>query len=96
MTRAALCDVPFREGTVGSAVRFESLWASLSNVCAVTVTCTEPLEGRFAGFAEGRPYALIDGNALDRISRPPAAGASVAERREAIQRSIAHPATTSR
>ncbi|MBN9889823.1 glycosyltransferase family 4 protein [Salipiger abyssi] len=60
MKIAALCDFPYWEANVGTAIRYESLCQSLSNVCDLTVISSVTMHEKFASFAEQAPYELID------------------------------------
>ena len=68
MKIAAVCDFPYWQADVGSAVRQKSLCQSLSDICDLTVLCSAPLSEEYAGFAESAPYRLLDGAALDKIA----------------------------
>jgi len=69
MKIAALCDFPYWEANVGTAIRYESLCQSLSNVCELTVISSVSLHGKFRNFAEETPYELIDRTQLRRLDK---------------------------
>ncbi|MCR8550883.1 glycosyltransferase family 4 protein [Salipiger sp. P9] len=60
MKIAALCDFPYWEANVGTAIRYESLCQSLSTVCDLTVISSVTLHGKYRPFANQAPYTLID------------------------------------
>lgn len=69
MKVAALCDFPYWEGRVGTAVRFGSLCQSLSKVSDLTVISTVTLSSRYKHFAADKPYKLLDRSLLKKINQ---------------------------
>ena len=67
MKIAAVCDFPYWQADIGSAVRMESLCRALSEICELSVLCSAHLP-EDSDFAETAPYELLDGAALGRIA----------------------------
>ena len=78
MKVAVICDFPFWEGRVGTAVRIESLCRSLAGICDLTVICSMPLPDRYRLQMSQAPYTLYDHGTLvemhDRTSPQPISG----------------------
>lgn len=68
MKIATLCDFPYWEGNIGSAVRYESLCQSLTQVCDLTMICSVALGTDYHAFARHAPYRLIDRGVLKDIN----------------------------
>lgn len=68
MKVAALCDFPFWEGRVGTAVRMESLCRSLAKVCDLSVISSVTMPERFNAQMAQAPYRLIDRTALKKVN----------------------------
>lgn len=90
MKVAALCDFPFWEERVGSAVRFASLCKSLVKVCDLSVVSTVSLSSSFKDFAASQPYELVDRSVLKYIHArlPPGDLPGVAEKNQVSVRAI--------
>jgi hypothetical protein len=74
MKIAALCDFPYWDGKIGTAVRYESLCQSLAGTCDLTMICTVTLQSKYRDFPGKRRYRLIDRRmlkAIDEECRPP-------------------------
>lgn len=68
MKVAALCDFPYWEMRLGTAIRYESLCASLSQVCDLTVVSSLTLPCRYELFPENKPYDFKDRSFLKKIN----------------------------
>lgn len=67
MKIAALCDFPYWEGRVGTAVRMESLCQSLSKVCDLSVICSMKMPERYFDRMSSAPYTFIDQSAMEQV-----------------------------
>lgn len=67
MKVAALCDFPYWEGRVGSAVRMESLCQSLAQVCDLSMICTMTMPDKYRAAMAEAPYDFHDRRALKKI-----------------------------
>ncbi|SLN62594.1 hypothetical protein AQS8620_02841 [Aquimixticola soesokkakensis] len=78
MKVAAVCDFPYWEGRIGSAVRMESLCQSLAQVCDLSVICSLTISSQYQAGMEAAPYTLYDRKALKNANEldpgPPIAG----------------------
>ena len=92
MKIAALCDFPFWEGRIGTAVRMNSLCRSLARVCDLGVICSVALPDRYRSAMAEAPYAFHDLHALQKIHEgtPGRDIAGVRPDRQAIVKGIRH------
>lgn len=68
MKVAALCDFPYWERRVGTAIRYESLCQSLSRICDLTVISSISLPFRYKLFPSQSPYDFKDRKFLQKIN----------------------------
>lgn len=68
MKLAALCDFPFWEGRIGSAVRYDSLCRALARVCDLTLLCTAALPKSHEAFRREAPYRLLARGDLEALA----------------------------
>lgn len=67
MKVAAICDFPYWEGRIGSAVRMESLCQSLVQVCDLSVICSLSRPERYRAAIDNAPYTFYGRQALKEI-----------------------------
>lgn len=92
MKLACLCDFPYWEGNVGTAVRYQSLCNALAKVTDLTMIATVTIHEGYRTFPDEIDYKLIDRPALKAIDDihklAPLPG--VREDRQMILRAIKH------
>lgn len=68
MKVAALCDFPYWEGKIGTAVRYQSLCQSLNKICDLTMVSTVTMEATYADFAHQAGYPVVDHSVLKTLN----------------------------
>ncbi|SFB04278.1 Glycosyl transferases group 1 [Poseidonocella pacifica] len=67
MKIAAICDFPYWERKIGSAVRFDSVCRSVSRHAELTVICSVSLPSTYFQFCQSAPYEIVDRARLKEI-----------------------------
>ncbi|WP_299031752.1 glycosyltransferase [uncultured Sulfitobacter sp.] len=66
MKIAVICDFPFWDAKVGTAVRMESLCRSLAKICDLTIIASVTMDPKFRAAAATLPYEIIDRSTLQK------------------------------
>lgn len=67
MKLAVICDFPFWDAKVGTAVRMDSLCRSLAKVCDLTIISAVTVEMKYRAAVAALPYKVIDRPTLKQI-----------------------------